>query len=123
MTTWDYIYGYGSFFFCGAAAIGAGLFPLMYTILAKWWRNAMGWHLVCFTLAVFLAFGFTFANAIGWTRGFGLTVKLMIQFIVFGLCAAVVWWRNIILIRAQHVFSARRDSAEHSEERSENATT
>lgn len=76
-------------------------FVTVYGFGSPWWKTEMGWHIMSF-MAVF--FGLM---ALGVTRRLTGDAwfdahQLVLQFWSFLLMSGTVWWRNVILVRAQH---------------------
>jgi hypothetical protein len=83
-----------------AAFAGALFFIVTYTLLARWWRHAIGTTLVMLDAGLVL----TLAPSV-LHRWFGLNVgsSLTFSWYFFGsvcLVGAGVWWRSLVMIRA-----------------------
>lgn len=80
-----------------AATIGANLFILLYSILARFWRSVDGWHIFSFMGVIALILNHaSLLIVIG--RYPGADVVRAVLYPALGL---VIFWRVIILLRVQ----------------------
>lgn len=80
-----------------SAVIGANLFVILYSALARFWRHVEGWHIFSFMLVIALimdhsAILVAFPKYPGyqWVRAF-----------LYPALGAVIFWRVIILLHVQ----------------------
>lgn len=80
-----------------AAVIGANLFVILYSSLAKFWKHVEGWHIFTFMMVIALlldhgAFLLVFGRYPGseWVRA-----------ALYPALGAVIFWRVIILLQVQ----------------------
>lgn len=101
----------GTFVFFAAVA-GANIFLILYTVLARWWRNPMGRHLFSFMLVMALALNYIVVQLV-WPEA---PYRMHVRFFLYLALASVIWWRIIILINVQLRGKRGALAAYHSEE-------
>jgi hypothetical protein len=79
-----------------ATAAGAGLFVILYALLAPFYRSESGWNLMSFMLVVA-----TMVTMAVYYRLTGERAPSWLQNVLWGAAAGCVWWRVVILLRAQ----------------------
>lgn len=80
------------------AAIPVILFPVLYAVVARWWRTPVGRHEMGLALALLALV------AIGLVRrafGDGYAGEGGVRVVVYVVVAVALWWRLILLIRVQ----------------------
>jgi hypothetical protein len=80
-----------------AAVVGANLFVILYSTLAKFWKTASGWHIFSFMVVIALIMnhsvvGIYFPDYPG---------RDIVRAILYPCLAAVIFWRVVILIMVQ----------------------
>jgi len=84
---------YGVFF-------GYLFFVLVYGIGSPWWKSEMGVHIMSFMAVFFILMALGIVKRLSGDAWFDAH-QVVLKFISFLLMFATVWWRNVILVRAQ----------------------
>lgn len=79
-----------------ATAAGAGLFVVLYGILAPFYKSESGWNIMSFMLVVA-----TMVTLSLYFRFSGDRAPEWLGVVTWGAAAVCVWWRVLILLRAQ----------------------
>lgn len=90
-----------------AATVAANAFIILYSLLARWWRNALGWNIFSFMLAVALILDHSVITLL-WRDYPG---RIIVRAFLFTALAVVMWWRVIILIFVQVLMAKKKDDS------------
>lgn len=83
------------------AAVSGLAFIVTYSVLAPWWRSAIGWNLVLMAAALTVAFGMLAGRA--WFGPLGMPVWVAVVLVITG----TLIWRTVLLV-VEHRRGRRR---------------
>lgn len=86
------------------AVVGANLFVILYSVLARFWKSGSGWHIFSFMVVIALILNHS-AISIYFPFYPGREV---VRAILYPLLAVVIFWRVVILLFVQIEMRRRR---------------
>jgi hypothetical protein len=89
-----------------AAVVGANLFVILYSLLARFWKSASGWHIFSFMVVIALILDH---SVIGLFFP-GYPGRSVIRAILYPGLAAVIFWRVVILVNVQRAYRLEKNN-------------
>lgn len=89
----DSIGGAGYF----VATLGANLFIILYSVLARFWKTKSGWHIFSFMMSITLLMNHGVVSIFFP----GYPGREWVRALLFPILAVVIWWRVLILVNVQ----------------------
>ena len=89
------------------ATVGANLFVILYSILARFWRTESGLHIFSFMLVVALIMD----NAAVLLNFGPYPGALWVRAVLYPALGTVIFWRVFILVRVQVAYRRQRVSS------------